>query len=56
MNEQAANALLKTLEEPEPTTHLILTTTNPTALPATIRHAARQSSLHQSRPHRLKSS
>lgn len=37
MNEQAANALLKTLEEPEPTTHLILTTTNPTALPATIR-------------------
>ena len=37
MNEQAANALLKTLEEPEPATHLILTTTNPTALPATIR-------------------
>lgn len=37
MNDQAANALLKTLEEPEPATHLILTTTNPTALPATIR-------------------
>src|ERR1051325_775256 len=37
MNEQAANALLKTLEDPEPATHLILTTTNPTALPATIR-------------------
>jgi DNA polymerase III subunit delta' len=37
MNDQAANALLKTLEEPEPTTHLVLTTTNPTALPATIR-------------------
>lgn len=37
MNEPAANALLKTLEEPEPTTRLILTTTNPTALPATIR-------------------
>lgn len=37
LNEQAANSLLKTLEEPEPTTHLILTTTNPTALPATIR-------------------
>jgi len=37
MNDQAANALLKTLEEPEPTTHLILTTTNPTALPATVR-------------------
>ncbi|MFS8084897.1 MAG: ATP-binding protein [Acidobacteriota bacterium] len=37
MNEQAANALLKTLEEPAPTSHLILTTSNPTALPATIR-------------------
>jgi DNA polymerase-3 subunit delta' len=37
MNDQAANALLKTLEEPEPTTYLVLTTTNPSALPATIR-------------------
>jgi len=37
MNDQAANALLKTLEEPPPTSHLILTTTNPTALLATIR-------------------
>src|SRR6266550_3577445 len=37
MNDQAANALLKTLEEPPPTTNLILTTTNPTALLATIR-------------------
>lgn len=37
MNLSAANSLLKTLEEPEPTTHLILTTTNPAALPATIR-------------------
>jgi DNA polymerase-3 subunit delta' len=37
MNEQSANALLKTLEEPEPATHLVLTTTNPSALPATIR-------------------
>src|SRR5229473_6827079 len=37
MNDQAANALLKTLEEPPPTTHLILTTSNPTALLATIR-------------------
>jgi DNA polymerase-3 subunit delta' len=37
MNDQAANALLKTLEEPQPTTHLILTTSNPTALLATIR-------------------
>lgn len=37
MNDQAANALLKTLEEPASTSHLILTTTNPTALLATIR-------------------
>jgi DNA polymerase-3 subunit delta' len=37
MNDQAANALLKTLEEPATTTHLILTTANPTALLATIR-------------------
>ena len=37
MNEQAANALLKTLEEPPATSHLILTTTNPMALLATIR-------------------
>src|SRR6266508_2307186 len=37
MNEQAANALLKTLEEPPPTSHLVLTTSNPTALLATIR-------------------
>jgi len=37
MNDQAANALLKTLEEPPETSHLILTTTNPTALLATIR-------------------
>lgn len=37
MNDQAANALLKTLEEPSPGIHLILTTTNPTALLPTIR-------------------
>ena len=37
MNEPASNALLKVLEEPPSTTHLILTTTNPTALLATIR-------------------
>jgi len=37
MNEAASNALLKTLEEPEPASRLILTTSNPTALLATIR-------------------
>ena len=37
LNDQAANALLKTLEEPPATTHLILTTTNPMALLQTIR-------------------
>jgi len=37
MNESSSNALLKTLEEPPPTTHLILTTSNPTMLLPTIR-------------------
>lgn len=37
MNESASNALLKTLEEPPPTTHLVLTTSNPTMLLPTIR-------------------
>jgi DNA polymerase III subunit delta' len=37
LNESASNALLKVLEEPPPTSYLILTTTNPTALLATIR-------------------
>ena len=37
MNDNAANALLKTLEEPEPTSRLILTSSNPMGLPATIR-------------------
>ena len=37
MNDQASNALLKTLEEPQTSSHLILTTSNPTALLATIR-------------------
>src|SRR5262249_60924429 len=37
MNDPASNALLKTLEEPPPTSHLILTTANPTKLLATIR-------------------
>lgn len=37
MNAAAANALLKSLEEPSPGTHLILTCTQLHALPATIR-------------------
>lgn len=37
MNEQAANKLLKTLEEPTPDTHFILTTTKPERLLETIR-------------------
>lgn len=37
MNEQASNALLKTLEEPAPTTHIILITERPAALLSTIR-------------------
>ncbi|MEK6337596.1 MAG: DNA polymerase III subunit delta' [Acidobacteriota bacterium] len=37
MNDQAASALLKTLEEPASTSYLILTTANPTSLLPTIR-------------------
>lgn len=37
MNTAAANALLKTLEEPAPNTLLMLITSRPSALPATVR-------------------
>ena len=37
LHASAANALLKTLEEPSPRTHLILVTGHPTRLPATVR-------------------
>ena len=37
LNAQAANALLKTLEEPMPGRYLILVTDQPKALPATVR-------------------
>ena len=37
LNRNAANALLKTLEEPRPDAHLILITATPSLLPATIR-------------------
>jgi DNA polymerase-3 subunit delta' len=37
MNRNAANALLKTLEEPRPDAHLLLLTSMPSQLPATIR-------------------
>lgn len=37
MNEQASNALLKTLEEPAPTTHIVLITERPGGLLSTIR-------------------
>ena len=37
LHASAANALLKTLEEPSPRTHLILVTGHPARLPATIR-------------------
>ena len=37
MNESASNALLKTLEEPSPTTHIILITPRPSGLLPTIR-------------------
>ena len=37
MNPNAANALLKTLEEPRPRLHILLVTSRPSALPATVR-------------------
>ena len=46
MNTNAANALLKTLEEPPPETILILLTDKPQALPATIRSRCQQTSLN----------
>jgi DNA polymerase-3 subunit delta' len=45
LTEQAADALLKTLEEPPPGTLIVLCTANPEALPATIRSRAQQVAL-----------
>jgi DNA polymerase-3 subunit delta' len=42
MNRNAANSLLKTLEEPVPNTVLILVSSRPSRLPATIRSRCRQ--------------
>jgi DNA polymerase-3 subunit delta' len=36
MNPNAANSLLKTLEEPRPNLHIVLVTSRPSALPATV--------------------
>ena len=42
LNDQSANALLKTLEEPSPTSHLILITSRPAILLPTIRSRCQQ--------------
>ena len=42
MNINAANALLKTLEEPEPNTQFILVSDQPSSLPATLRSRCQQ--------------
>jgi DNA polymerase III subunit delta' len=42
LNDQSANALLKTLEEPSPTAHLILITSRPAILLPTIRSRCQQ--------------
>jgi DNA polymerase III subunit delta' len=42
MNANAANALLKSLEEPPPNTHFLLVSDRPHMLPATIRSRCRQ--------------
>lgn len=46
MNANAANSLLKTLEEPTPGTWLLLVTAQPGYLPATIRSRCQRLSLH----------
>jgi DNA polymerase-3 subunit delta' len=46
LNRNAANALLKTLEEPRPDAHLILITTMPSLLPATIRSRCQRLLVH----------
>ncbi|MET0047708.1 MAG: DNA polymerase III subunit delta' [Sedimenticola sp.] len=46
LNVAAANSLLKTLEEPVPWTVMILTTSNPGRLPATIRSRCQQVVFH----------
>lgn len=46
MNTNAANSLLKTLEEPTPDTLLILVTAHPARLPATLRSRCQRLSLH----------
>jgi len=46
MNVAAANALLKTLEEPSPGRYLLLVTAHPARLPATIRSRCQRIALH----------
>ncbi|MDA1074961.1 MAG: AAA family ATPase [Proteobacteria bacterium] len=50
MNRAAANALLKTLEEPPANTFLILTTAKPGRVPATILSRCQRFEINQSRP------
>ena len=45
MNASAANSLLKTLEEPVPGNHILLVTSRPAALPATVRSRCQQVAL-----------
>jgi DNA polymerase-3 subunit delta' len=47
MNRSAANALLKTLEEPPPGTHLLLVSSRPGQLLPTIRSRCQQHTLHK---------
>ncbi|MBF0425155.1 MAG: DNA polymerase III subunit delta' [Magnetococcales bacterium] len=54
MNEAAANALLKTLEEPPPASSLILCTSRPGILPPTIRSRCQQIRFFPLRPEALR--
>jgi len=50
MNVSAANALLKSLEEPPPQTHFLLVSDRPSMLPATIRSRCQQLALRPPSP------
>lgn len=55
LTEQAADALLKTLEEPPPATLIVLCAANPEALPATVVSRTRQTALATVPPARIAS-
>lgn len=51
MNSPAANSLLKTLEEPVPGNHILLVSSRPATLPATVRSRCQRVAFHAPPPH-----